>query len=150
MSGMLLTSPAEISAAVLKFLLCLRVHRRHRRLLHVFLPSRRETQLQLMNAKRQACPVPRWCADGSGSSGAPLAALRAFLGLWPPEYLGQRLFPELWPVAESSLYVKRSTPFSQGPLGRASGHEFCLFCVHSACLGLLSRKTHQYVCSWWG
>lgn len=32
MFGMLLTSPAKISAAILKFLLCLCVHGRHRKL----------------------------------------------------------------------------------------------------------------------
>lgn len=114
MSGVLLTSPAEIRAAVLKFLLCLRVHRRQRRLLHVFLPSRRETHLQLMNAKRQACPVPRWCADGAGSSGAPLAALRAFLGLRPPEYLGQRLFPSSDLLLRVKSLCKKEHPIFTG------------------------------------
>lgn len=65
------------------------------KLLRVLLPSRQETHLRLMNAERLVCTVPRLYANCSGSFGAPLAALRAFLGLQPPEYLGQRLFPQL-------------------------------------------------------
>lgn len=61
------------------------------KLRHLLLTSRQEAHLRLMNAERQVCTVPKLYVNGSGSFGVPLAPLRAFLCLQPPEYLGQCL-----------------------------------------------------------
>lgn len=85
-----------------------------------------------MNAERQVCAVPRLYANCSGSFGALLAALRAFLGLQPPEYLGQRLFLQLWPVAKSQATLKKKVLIFTGAALQSKWPRVLLSYDHSA------------------